>query len=202
MVARWVHTPKDSRSNRLPATTSTGGRLFFDWLLFLIVVRGFPPTVLRSWAVFLLSLLKKMEIEISELTSFAAMVGCGLIATLAAVLIDLWAGVDCARRRGEPIMSNGLRRTITKLGDYWRVQAFGIVADVLLLVFFTAPYLTILITLGEVLIEFRSVLETYKKTNSPAKGVTDAAKSVLDTLTAHDLERLRDFLKKKDGKTN
>ena len=93
-----------------------------------------------------------MEIEISELTSFAAVVGCALIATLAAVLIDLWAGVDCARRRGEPIMSNGLRRTITKLGDYWRVQAFGIVADVLLLVFFTAPYLTILITLGEVLI--------------------------------------------------
>ena len=144
---------------------------------------------------------KKMEIEISELTRFAAMVGCGLIATLAAVLIDLWAGVDCARRRGEPIMSNGLRRTITKLGDYWRVQAFGIVADVLLLVFFTAPYLTILITLGEVLIEFRSVLETYRKTNSPAKGVTDAAKSVLETLTAHDLERLRDFLKK-NGKTN
>lgn len=145
-----------------------------------------------------------MEIEISELTSFAAVVGCALIATLMAVLIDLWAGVDCARRRGEPIMSNGLRRTIVKLGDYWRVQAFGIVADVLLLVFFTAPYLTILITLGEVLIEFRSVLETYKKTNSPAKGVTDAAKSVLDTLTAHDLERLRDFLKKneKEGKTN
>ena len=143
-----------------------------------------------------------MNIEISELTSFAAIVGCALIATLMAVLIDLWAGVDCARRRGEPIMSNGLRRTIVKLGDYWRVQAFGIVADVLLLVFFTAPYLTILITLGEVLIEFRSVLETYKKTNSPAKGVTDAAKSVLDTLTAHDLERLRDFLKKKDEKTN
>lgn len=201
MAARWAHTPKDSRSNRLPATTSTGGRLFFDWLLFLIVVRGFPPHAVRKWGGFLLSLSKKMEIEISELTSFAAVVGCALIATLAAVLIDLWAGVDCARRRGEPIMSNGLRRTITKLGDYWRVQAFGIVADVLLLVFFSAPYLTILITLGEVLIEFRSVLETYRKTNSPAKGVTEAAKSVLDTLTAHDLERLRDFLKKNE-KTN
>lgn len=201
MVARWAHTPKDSRSNRLPATTSTGGRLFLIGFV-LIVVRGFPPATERQWAVFFYLCQKKMEIEINELTSFAAMVGCGLIATLAAVLIDLWAGVDCARRRGEPIMSNGLRRTITKLGDYWRVQAFGIVADVLLLVFFTAPYLTILITLGEVLIEFRSVLETYKKTNSPAKGVTDAAKSVLDTLTAHDLERLRDFLKKKDGKTN
>lgn len=138
-----------------------------------------------------------MEIETERLALFAVIIGGSLIATLAAVLIDLWAGVDCARRRGERIYSHGLRRTITKLGDYWRVQMFGIIADGLLLFAFSAPYLTVIITLGEVLIEFKSVLETLRKTNSPAKDIEESAKSVLASLTSRDIERLREFLNKK-----
>ena len=46
-----------------------------------------------------------------------------------AVCIDLWAGTDSAKARGEKIYSGGLRRTFSKLGDYWRIQVMALIFD-------------------------------------------------------------------------
>lgn len=100
----------------------------------------------------------------------------------AAVLIDLWTGLRAARKRGEKIKSRLLRRTITKIGDYWRVQAFGLIVDILLIFFFAHPYATMIVTLGEVLIEYRSVIENLQTVKSTAGGVTDAAREVFTTI--------------------
>lgn len=48
-----------------------------------------------------------------------------------AVAVDLWAGVDSARARGEKIYSGGLRRTFSKLGDYWRIQVMALIFDLI-----------------------------------------------------------------------
>ena len=48
-----------------------------------------------------------------------------------AVCMDLWAGVNSARARGEVINSGGFRRTIGKLGDYWRIQGMALIFDVI-----------------------------------------------------------------------
>ncbi len=101
---------------------------------------------------------------------------------VAAVLIDLWTGLRAAKKRGEQVKSRLLRRTITKIGDYWRVQAFGLIVDVLLVFFFAHPYATMVVTLGEVLIEYRSVIENLRSAKSTAGGVTDAAREVFTTI--------------------
>lgn len=115
------------------------------------------------------------------------MLNCGFCAAclgvmVAAVLIDLWTGLRAARKRGEKVKSKLLRRTITKIGDYWRVQAFGLIVDVLLVFFFAHPYATMVVTLGEVLIEYRSVIENLQAAKSTAGGVTDAAREVFTTI--------------------
>lgn len=127
-----------------------------------------------------------------------AFVGFSLVAVAVAVALDMWTGVDCARKRGEKVMSDGLRRTISKMGDYWRVQGFGIVTDILLSMYLDYPIATIVITLGEVLIEFKSVLENYRRAGIPAGKVDEAAKTVLKTLTERDIERLKDYLRDND----
>lgn len=130
----------------------------------------------------------------------ASVAGACLIATVAAALIDLWTGCDCARRRGEKIASGKLRKTVEKLGDYWRVQALGIVADALLIPFFSWPYLTVAISLGVVAIEGKSVIENLKSVRSSAGGALDSADDLLKVLTSRDLARLRELLNKKDEK--
>lgn len=128
------------------------------------------------------------------------MAGACLIATVAAALIDLWTGCDCARRRGDKIASGKLRKTVEKLGDYWRVQALSIVADALLIPFFSWPYLTVAITLGVVAIEGKSVIENLRSVKSSAGGALDSADDLLKVLTSRDLARLRELLNKKDEK--
>lgn len=137
-------------------------------------------------------------LQAAELSAVVA--GACLVATVVAVLIDLWTGCDCARRRGEKIESGKLRKTVAKLGDYWRVQALGIVADVLLIPFFSWPYLTVAISLGVVAIEGKSVIENLRSVKSSAGGALDSADDLLKVLTSRDLARLRELLNKKDGK--
>ena len=48
-----------------------------------------------------------------------------------AVCVDLWAGTDSAKARGEKIYSGGLRRTFAKLGDYWRIQVMALIFDLI-----------------------------------------------------------------------
>lgn len=43
-----------------------------------------------------------------------------------AVCVDLWAGVNSAKARGEKVYSGGLRRTFAKLGDYMAYTGDGL----------------------------------------------------------------------------
>ena len=124
-----------------------------------------------------------------------AFIGFSLVAVAVAVGLDMWSGVECARKRGVKVKSDGLRRTISKMGDYWRVQGFGIVTDILLSIYLDYPVATIVITLGEILIEFKSVLENYRRAGLPAGKVDEAAGSLLRSLTERDIERLKDYLR-------
>lgn len=78
-----------------------------------------------------------------------------------AVCMDLWAGVNSARARGEVINSGGFRRTIGKLGDYWRIQVMALIFDVIgsCIPWYEYPYASMIVTAAIVLIEGRSVWE-------------------------------------------
>lgn len=122
--------------------------------------------------------------------------GMWLVMTLA-VCIDLWAGVDSAKARGEKIYSGGLRRTFAKLGDYWRIQVMALIFDLIgsCIAWYNLPYASMLVTAAIVLIEMRSVWENERAKKSNAAKIPDAIRAIINCSTAKSAEELLEKLK-------
>lgn len=103
------------------------------------------------------------------------------IMVVIAVLFDLHTGVAAAKKNNEKIRSRILRRTIAKTLDYLRVVFFGVMIDVLGLNFewYAIPYCAIIVTLGVILIEAKSVIENYRKSRSAAAALPDMISRII-----------------------
>ena len=123
------------------------------------------------------------------------------VLVIAACLIDLWTGVDAARKNKEKIKSRILRRTIAKILDYLRVVVFGVLIDILGLAFpwYAIPYAALIVTLGILLIEGKSVIENYQKSRSSAAKVVDMITTIIDCTDNDTAERIIRAIKE-DGK--
>lgn len=115
-----------------------------------------------------------------------------------AVCVDLWAGVNSAKARGEKIYSGGLRRTIAKLGDYWRIQVMALIFDLIgsCLSWYNLPYASIVVTAAIILIEGRSVLENEKAKKSNVAKLPDAIRDIINCTSAKSAAELLEKLKK------
>ena len=126
------------------------------------------------------------------------------VAIILAVLLDLNTGINAAKKNHEKIKSRILRRTITKIIDYLRVLVFGVIIDVLGLAFpwYNIPYCAILVAVGVVLIEAKSVLENYQKSKSAASELPDMLMDVIKAVTREDAQRIIEAIKaENDNKT-
>lgn len=114
------------------------------------------------------------------------------ILIIAACFIDLWTGIDAARKNKEKIRSKALRRTITKILDYLRVIMFGVLIDVLGLsfVWYVIPYCCVICTLGILIIEGKSVLENFQKKKSSAAQVADIIEAIVDATDNETAEKI------------
>lgn len=123
------------------------------------------------------------------------------VAILLAVLIDLSTGVERAKKCKEKIRSHILRRTISKVVDYYRLLFFGVIIDVLGLAFvwYNMPYCAVLVAVGVVLIECKSVLENYKEMKSPASKVPDAMADAVDAIASKNMKELIDNVTDKEN---
>lgn len=119
------------------------------------------------------------------------------IAILAAVLIDLTTGIEAAKKCKEKIRSRILRRTVSKVVDYYRLLFFGIIIDVLGLAFtwYNIPYCAVIVAVGIVLIEGKSVLENYQKMKSAAKELPGVVKQIIEAVTDKDAEKVIELIK-------
>lgn len=99
-------------------------------------------------------------------------------------LLDLYTGIRAAKMTGEPVRSHVLRRTITKIIEYWLVVVFGVLIDVLGLTFvwYKLPYAAILVTFAVLVIEGRSLFENLQRAKSPAAKVDDVASDLLQDI--------------------
>jgi len=106
------------------------------------------------------------------------------VVTGIAVLLDLYTGIKAAKKTGEAIRSHVLRKTITKIIEYWFVIVFGVLIDLLGLSFpwYTIPYAAILITLAVLVIEGRSMLENLAKAKSHAARVDNVVLDILQEI--------------------
>lgn len=124
------------------------------------------------------------------------------ILTIVASFIDMWTGIDAARVNKESISSRSLRKTIAKIVDYLRVVLFAVLIDVLGLFFpwYAIPYCAIVVTLGILLIEGRSVVENSKKKKSHAGEVAEMVVKIIECVQEKDAEEIIKVIKEKGGK--
>lgn len=117
------------------------------------------------------------------------------IIIIASVLLDLNTGVAAAKKCHEKIRSRILRRTVTKILDYLRVLLFGVMIDVLGLNFtwYDVPYCAILVTVGVVAIEAKSVFENYSKSKSAARELPEV---IGDIISADNVEKAKKVIDK------
>ena len=123
------------------------------------------------------------------------------ILVIVACLIDLWTGIDAARKNRERIKSKALRRTVAKVLDYLRVIIFGVLIDILGLAFpwYSIPYLAIICTLGILIIEGKSVLENFQKKKSSAAQIVDVIETIVNCTDNETAEKIIRAIKD-DGK--
>lgn len=123
------------------------------------------------------------------------------VLVIVACFIDLWTGIDAARKNKEKISSKALRRTIAKVLDYLRVIIFGVLIDVLGLSFpwYSIPYCAIVCALGILMIEGKSVLENFHKKKSAAAKVVDAIEKIINCTDNETAEKIIKAIKD-DGK--
>lgn len=104
------------------------------------------------------------------------------ILVVVATLFDMWTGIEAARKNRERICSHSLRKTVRKMIDYLRIVMFAVLIDILGLFFpwYAIPYCAIIVTLGVLLIEGKSVIENYRKKKSCAAEILDMVGKIID----------------------
>ncbi len=119
------------------------------------------------------------------------------ILVIAAALIDMWTGVDAARANRERIRSHSLRKTVRKVIDYLRIIIFAVLIDILGLFFpwYELPYACVVVTLGVLLIEGKSVIENLKKKRSSAAQVVDIVGKIVECADEKDAKKLIALIK-------
>lgn len=116
------------------------------------------------------------------------------------ILIDLWDGIYTAKFLGEKIKSHTMRHTFQKAGEYWRLMLFGLLFDVIGLLFtwYILPFMTMIITLGVLIIEFRSMMEHSKKRKSHAAELPDVIAEIIKAASKQDALEIIKMLKDKE----
>lgn len=137
-----------------------------------------------------------MEKYISYITQdihhgIAVMFVC-LVAIAVACMMDLWTGIEAAIANKERVRSRPLRRTGTKMLDYYRIFVIFVLIDILGLCFpwYHLPYAAIICTAAVISIEGVSIVENFKKKKSHAADVAEVAKNIIECLTKEEAEKI------------
>ncbi|WP_418943838.1 phage holin family protein [Phocaeicola plebeius] len=127
-----------------------------------------------------------------DLRAGVAIIFACLVLIVFACLLDMWTGIDAARINKEKICSRPLRKTGTKIVDYYRLVMFFILIDILGLCFpwYNLPYGAVIGTLGVLIIEGLSVIENFKKKKSHAAEVADLAMRITECATPEEAQKI------------
>ena len=119
---------------------------------------------------------------------------------LGAIIIDLVAGVTKAKRLGEARTSQGFKRTVTKVVQYYGLMCFAFMFDVLASIVEPLPYCTALAALFLVFIEAKSVFE--KAEDKDRRKMTKEAEKLVTILENRGdvLKAIAEIIKKEEDK--
>lgn len=127
-----------------------------------------------------------------DLRAGVAIIFVCLVLIVAACLIDMWTGIDAARANKEKICSRPLRKTGTKIVDYYRLVLFFVLIDILGLCFpwYNLPYGAVIGTAGVLFVEGFSVVENLRRKKSHAAEVADMAAKIVECLTPEEAQKI------------
>ena len=122
------------------------------------------------------------DFKTQDLTHGVGIIFLCCVLVVLATLIDMWTGIEAARKNKERICSHSLRKTVRKMIDYLRIVMFAVLIDILGLFFpwYAIPYCAIIVTLGVLLIEGKSVIENYRKKKSSASEILDIVRKIIE----------------------
>lgn len=135
------------------------------------------------------------DISLLQRQSLITLVCWGIM--VAAVIIDLWTGIDKAKAKGEALHSRALRRTITKIGEYWRVLAMFLLFDIVasFIVAYTLPYGSMVGAICVIGIEACSVIENLREKRSSAAKIPDAIAKIIECNKIDEAKKLINIIK-------
>ena len=132
---------------------------------------------------------------------------------LAAALADLWSGLRKARRRGEARRSEALRRTVSKLCQYYNVMLALTVVDAMQigLMYYVRvacgwdapllPCFTVIGAIGIAAIEVKSIYEkAEEKTQNDMTAAVSMLLNALKTLNAGGSIDVKSIIEKRNSK--
>ncbi|WP_308763893.1 phage holin family protein [uncultured Bacteroides sp.] len=127
-----------------------------------------------------------------DLRAGIAIIFVCLVLIVFACLLDMWTGIDAARANKEKICSRPLRKTGTKIVDYYRLVVFFILIDILGLCFpwYNLPYGAVIGTAGVLFVEGFSVVENLRRKKSHAAEVADMAAKIVECLTPEEAQKI------------
>lgn len=123
---------------------------------------------------------------------------------VAAVIIDLWTGIDKAKSKNEEIHSKALRMTITKIGEYWRVLVMALLFDIVasFIIAYNLPYGSMIGSICIIAIELRSMLENLKAKKSSAADMPDMLLKIIKCSDTNSAKKLVDYIIKNNENAN
>jgi hypothetical protein len=136
-----------------------------------------------------------------------------LITPIIFIALDYWAGIRKARKRGEKIYSDKMKRTVDKISRYYNailalmvVDAIQITAFIFLYLFngwdaYTFPLFTFVAVLFVASVEVKSILEPADvKERREMKDVAELAKAIAEHKSdpKEIAEAIAEYLNKKD----
>lgn len=137
------------------------------------------------------------EFITQDLTHGVGIIFICCVLVVVAALFDMWTGIEAARKNRERICSHSLRKTVRKMIDYLRIVMFAVLIDILGFFFpwYAIPYCAIIVTLGVLLIEGKSVIENYRKKKSSAAEILDMVENIIDCADKPTAERIISAIK-------
>lgn len=135
---------------------------------------------------------------IHRLLTHIAVCGCLWAVMILAVLIDLWDRVMTQRMLKRPVTSHKLRKTVSKILEYWRLLLIGFLVDSALLIFtwYAVPYVSVILTVGLVAVEAKSMWEHAVERRSGTLRLIDLANAIVNCDDDHGAFKVISMIKK------
>lgn len=114
------------------------------------------------------------------------------IFVIIAIMLDLWDGVQTAKKTHQRIHSHKLRVTIAKMSEYWRFLLIGFLIDCLgiFFSFYFLPFVVVLFGAGLIFVETKSMFEHANRRKSHMTELPDIINDIIKAVDQKDAEKI------------